>query len=68
MGMGQQRFLHTIRQQNRGFATGQDTDVNQETEEEGEHAESEDDADAADPVTSAGNNGPLENLLESIKE
>ena len=65
--MGQHRFLQTIRQQNQGFATGQDTDVDA-TMEEGEQSESEEDNDAADPIVADGNSGPWTLLVHGIRD
>ena len=65
--MGQQRFLHTIRQQNQGIADGQDTDANMAMEE-GEQGESEQDDDAADPTVQDGSDGPWSLLVNQIRD
>ena len=64
--MGQQRYLQVIRQQNHGFAVGQDTDVRME---EGEHnGESENDSDADDPTIAAEGEGPWTPLINMFRD
>ena len=64
--VGQQQYLQVIRQQNHGFAVGQDTDVRME---EGEHnGESENDLDADDPAVAAEGEGPWTPLINMFRD
>jgi hypothetical protein len=60
--MGQQRYLQVIRQQSRGFAIGEDTDM-----EVNEGGESEMDPDAMDPAVGAESEGPWTPLITMFR-
>ena len=64
--MGQQRYLQVIREQNHGFAVGQDTDVRLEEGEQ--NGESEDDSNAYDPAVAAAGEGPWTALINMFRE
>jgi hypothetical protein len=59
--MGQQRYLQVIRQQSRGFAIGEDTDMRME------EGESEDDSNADDPTVGAEVEGPWTPLISMFR-
>jgi len=64
--VGQQQYLQVIRQQNHGFAVGQDTDVRME---EGErNGEPENDSDADDPAVAAEGEGPWTPLINMFRD
>ena len=64
--MGQQRYLQVIRQQNHGFAVGQDADVRMEEGEQ--NGESENDFDADDPTVAAEGEGPWRPLINVFRD